>query len=162
MPDAPDSKPLVHRRGPDGRLEVGPDWETLIDRQIREAMEEGQFDNLPYQGEPLPNDDNPFAGDRALAFHVLRNAGVAPPWIEADKDARELLGRLDAVIERAASGPAPSSAARRRDRDSLGDLVTRVNVAIGRLNAEAPTHAQHRRPLALAAVLARHDEACRR
>ena len=54
MPDAPDNKPLVHRRGPDGRMQVGPDWETLTDRQIREAMDDGQFDNLPHQGEPLP------------------------------------------------------------------------------------------------------------
>ena len=85
-------------------MQVGPDWETLIDRQIREAMEDGQFDNLPHQGEPLPNDDNPYAGELGLAFHVLLNAGVAPPWIEADKEVRELLGRRDAILARAATG----------------------------------------------------------
>jgi hypothetical protein len=162
MPDAPDNKPLVHRRGPDGRMEVGPDWETLIDRQIRQAMAEGQFDNLPFQGEPLPNDDNPMAGEWALAFHMLRNAGVAPPWIEADKDVRELMGRLEAILERAASGEPPSSFGRRRDREAIDDLVTRVNAAVGRLNAEAPTYAQQRRPLAVEVVIARYDEACRR
>jgi DnaJ family protein C protein 28 len=162
MPDAPDTKPLVHRRGPDGRMQVGADWETLIDRQIREAMSEGQFDNLPYQGEPLPNHDNPYAGERGLAFHVLRNAGVSPPWIEADKEVRELLGRRDAILARAAAGPAPSASARRRDRAALEELVVRINAAIARVNAEAPTDRQHRRPLALADEIARYEEACHR
>jgi len=162
MPDAPDPKPLVHRRGPDGQMQVGPDWETLIDRQIREAIAHGEFDNLPHQGEPLPKDDNPLAGDLGLAFHVLKNAGVAPPWIEADKEVRELLAKRDVVLARAAAGPAPSSMARRRDRATLEDLVTRINAAIARVNAQAPTDRQHRRPLDAAAEIARHDEACRR
>ena len=162
MADAPDNKTLVHRRGPDGRMEVGPDWESLIERQIREAMQEGRFDSLPHQGEPLPNDDNPLAGDWGLAFHLLRNAGVAPPWIQADKEVRELLERRDTILARAAAGPAPSPTARRRDRAALEDLVIRVNAAIARLNVEAPTDRQHRRPLAVADVLARYDEACRR
>jgi len=162
MPDAPDNKRLVHRRGPDGRMEVGPDWETLIERQIREAMEAGEFDDLPHQGRPLPNDDNPYAGDWGLAFHLLRNAGVAPPWIEADKELRELLGRRDAILARAATGSAPTELARRRDRAALEDLVARINGAIARVNAEAPTDRQHRRSLVLADELARFDEACRR
>jgi hypothetical protein len=162
MPDAPDSKPLVHRRGPDGQMQVGPDWETLIDRQIREAMADGQFDNLPHQGERLPNDDNPYAGEQGLAFHVLKNAGVAPPWIEADKEVRELLGRRDAILARAASGPAPSAFVRCRDRAVLEELVPRVNASIARVNAQAPTERQQRRPLVLADELARYDEACRR
>ena len=162
MPDAPDNKPLVHRRGPDGRMEVGPDWETLIERQIREAMEAGRFDNLPHQGEPLPQDDNPYAGDWGLAFHVLRNAGVAPPWVEADKEVRGLLDKRDAILAHAAADPAPSAFARRRDRAALEDLVAAINTAIARVNAEAPTDRQHRRPLVLAEELARYDEACRR
>jgi hypothetical protein len=40
--------------------------------------------------------------------------------------------------------------------------VTRINLAIARVNAEAPTDRQHRRPLEAAAELARYDEACRR
>lgn len=162
MPDAPDNKPLVHRRGADGRMQVGPDWETLIDRQIREALQEGKFDNLPHQGEPLPNDENPFAGEWGLAFHMLKNAGVAPPWIEADKEVRELFGRRDAILARAAAGPAPSAFARRRDRAALEELVARINASIARVNAEAPTDRQHRRSLALADEIARYDEACRR
>jgi hypothetical protein len=162
MPDAPDSKPQVHRRGPDGRMEVGPDWETLIERQIREAQARGQFDNLPHQGERLPDDDNQMAGELGLAFHVLKNYGVAPPWIEADKDVRSLLEKCDAIVARAATGPSPSGIARRQHQAALEDLVVRANAAIARLNAEAPTYSQQRRTLILADVLGRYDEACRR
>jgi hypothetical protein len=162
MTDAPDNKRPVRRRDAEGRLQVGPSWETLIDRQIREAIEEGKFDNLPHQGEPLPNDDNPYAGDWGLAFHVLKNAGIAPPWIEADKEVRELLGRRDAILARAATGPAQSASVRRRDRASLEGLVTRINASIARVNAGAPTDRQRRRPLALADEIARYEEACRR
>jgi hypothetical protein len=162
MPDAPDDKPYVRRRDAEGRLQVGPTWETLIDRQIREAMEEGKFEGLPYHGEPLPNDDNPYAGDWALAYHILKNAGIAPPWIESDKETRTLLERRDAILARAADGPPPSPIGRTRDRAAIEDLVIRINAAIGKVNAEAPTDRQQRRPLVLADELAAYERACRR
>ena len=162
MPDAPDNKPLVHRRDADGRMQVGPDWETLIDRQIREAVQEGKFDDLPHQGEPLPNDDNPYAGEWGLAFHVLGNAGRRP----AVDRSRQGGPRSPRATRR---DPGPRSRgtraigiARRRDHAALEELVTRINAAIARVNAEAPTDRQHRRPLALADEIARYDEACRR
>ena len=145
-----------------GQRQVAPTWESLVERQIREAMEAGKFSGLPFQGEPLPKEDDTYAGEWALAHHVLRNAGMAPPWIEADKDVRALLDRQQAMITRASSGGAPSSFARQRHRAALEELVLAVNAAVARLNAEAPTDRQHRRPLVLAEELARHDEACRR
>jgi DnaJ homolog subfamily C member 28 len=162
MPDPRDDRSIVRRRDAEGRWQVGPSWESLIDRQIREAMEEGSFDNLPHQGEPLPNDENPHAAEWALAFHVLKNAGFAPPWIEADKEVRELLARRDAILERAAKAAPPTSMARQRDQASLERLVAEANAAIARLNSEAPSPRQHRRPLVLAEEIARYEVACRR
>lgn len=130
---------------------VAPSWESLIERQIREAMEDGRFDDLPHRGERLPFEDDSAAGEWALAFHVLRNAGVAPPWVEADKDTRQLLGRRDALRRRAAGA---SPLAMRRLQKELEWLVVEINVAIARLNAAAPTDRQHRRPLVLADELA--------
>jgi hypothetical protein len=168
-PAAGDPSRRRPRRSPDisideqGVPDIMPARESLIDRQIRAAVAEGMFDHLPYQGQPLPNDDNPLAGEWALAYHVLRNAGVAPPWIEADKEARRLLGHRDAILARAAAGPIPPSpSARRRDRDALAKLVIEVNAAIAQVNAGAPTDRQLRRPLAASEELARYDEACRR
>ena len=132
--------------------------ETLFERQIREAMESGAFDNLPHQGKPLPNDDNPHAGEWGLAYKMLKDAGYAPPWIEADKDVRALLARRDAVLDRARAHPR-SASDRRRDREQLERLVRDVNAAVLRVNSEAPSTRQHRRPLVLADELAAYDEA---
>ena len=141
---------------------VAPTWESLVERQLREAMEAGEFDDLPHQGQPLPRDDDAYAGDWAMAYRMLRNAGAAPPWIEADKEVRRLLGRRDALLARAAASPTSRGVASRSDRTALEALVRQVNAAIDRLNAEAPTDRQHRRPLDLAAELERLDAAASR
>jgi hypothetical protein len=145
-------------RDPDAWWPAGPPHETLIDRQIRQAIEEGAFDNLPHQGKPLPNDENPYAAEWGLAFHVLRNAGFAPPWIEADKEVRALLARRDDIVTRATASP-PSAVARRRAYTELESLVQQINVAITKVNAGAPSVRQHRRQLILADELRRYDEA---
>ena len=128
--------------------------ETLIERQIREAMEDGRFDDLPHQGQRLPLEDDAAAGDWALAFRMLRNAGVAPPWIEADKAVRDLLQARERLFERARRA---QPASRQRLRADLERLVRDLDRAIARVNAEAPTDRQHRRPLVLAEELARLD-----
>ena len=143
---------VARRRDGEGKLSIGPTWESLVERQIREAMDEGAFEELPYSGERLPIEDDSAAGERALGFRVLRNAGVAPPWIEADKEVRALLTDRDALMTRAARA---GSAARPRLRRELEGIVLEVNRAIERLNAEAPTDRQHRRLLDLAEELAR-------
>jgi len=135
-------------------------WESLVERQIREAMDEGKFADLPHQGEPLPKDDDAFAGDWAMAYRMLKNAGAAPPWIEADKEVRALLDRRDVLLGRvaSASGSAPPSAmARSRDHAELERLVIAINAAIARLNAEAPTYRQQRAPMSLDDDRARLD-----
>jgi hypothetical protein len=137
-----------------GDRQVAPTWESLVDRQIREAMEDGRFDDLPFKGEPIPLEDDSLAGEWALAFHMLKNAGAAPPWIEADKDVRALLDRRDTILARAATA---SPLARSRYRKDLERVVVDINAAIARLNAEAPTDRQHRRPLRMADELARFD-----
>ena len=91
-----------------------------------------------------------------MAYRMLRSAGAAPPWIEADKDVRRLLDRRDALFARA-SRTGRSAIGHRRDRATLEALVVEINAAIGRLNAEAPTDRQHRRPLDVEAELAKLD-----
>jgi len=134
------------RRDAEGRREVGPTWESLVERQIREAMEAGAFDQLPHQGERLPIEDDSAAGDRAMAHRMLRGAGIAPPWIEADKEVRRLLAERDRLLERSTR---TSPLSRSRDRAALTRILADVNEAIQRLNSEAPTIRQHRRPLDL-------------
>lgn len=89
-------------------------------------------------------DENPYAGDMALAFRLLRNAGVAPPWIETDKEARRLRSEIDRVLQRAHRAPLPIHATLRRQLDAL---VMAHDEVVRRLDGEAPTARQHRRPI---------------
>jgi hypothetical protein len=144
----------------DKRRDLGnpyrPSRESLLDRQIRDAQEAGAFDDLPYQGERLPLEDDSAAGDWALAYRMLRNAKFAPPWIETDKEVRGLIAERDAVLARA---PRSSAIGRERDRAELRRIVSAANAAIFRLNHEAPTERQHRRLLDLEGELAALERA---
>ena len=42
------------------RKPPGLAWESWIDRQIRQATERGEFDDLPGAGRPIPDLDKPF------------------------------------------------------------------------------------------------------
>ena len=72
-------------------------WETAVDRAIREAQEQGAFDRLPGHGKPLDLAENPYAGEWAVAFHVLDNAGIAPLWMELN---REIVARREDLATR--------------------------------------------------------------
>ena len=134
-------------RDADGKYVAAPTHENLVERLIREAHERGDFDDLPLHGKPIPLQDNPYAGDMGLAYTMLKNAAVAPPWIEADKDARRLLEDRDRLLERAARA---SSLARGTHRRELERIVAAYNAAVARVNAAAPTTRQHRPPMVLA------------
>jgi len=144
------------RRDADGRWQSAHSWASLVERQIREAVEGGAFDELPHQGKRLPLEDDEAAGEWAMAHRMLRNAGVAPHWIESDKEARRLLDELESLLERA---PRTSRGSQARIRAELSALVEAANAAILRLNSEAPTLRQHRRPLDLAEQVARLEGA---
>jgi hypothetical protein len=124
-------------------------WESIVERQIRVAMDAGEFDDLPFRGKPIPIDDD--GSELALAHHLLKQAGVAPDWIETDKEIRELLVRRDRILERARRAGSPVAA---RDREELAQVVGRVNALALRLEQQAPTARQHRRRLDADAELA--------
>ena len=69
--------------------------ERLIEEKIREAMEKGEFDNLPGKGKPLDLDAY-FATpeDLRLGFSVLKSAGCAPPEVELQKELEALNAQL--------------------------------------------------------------------
>ena len=119
-------------------------------------MEAGAFQDLPHQGEPLPLEDDSAAGEWAMAHRMLRNAGMAPPWIESDKEARRLLAEIEGLLERAARASAWS---RDRMRTELERLADDANRAILRLNSEAPTVRQHRRLVDVPDLLVRLEGA---
>lgn len=82
----------------------------------------------------------------------------APGWIEADKTVRALLDERDRLLARA---PRMSALAHVRARADLRRLVDATNRAILRVNIEAPTDRQQRRPLDIEVELARFEAAAR-
>lgn len=58
-------------------------FERSLDEQIRKAIREGAFDNLPGKGKPLNLEDNPYEDPAwRTAFRMLRSGGHTLPWIE--------------------------------------------------------------------------------
>lgn len=151
----PPRRPLV-RRDADGEARTDRSWASLTERLILEAQADGKFEDLPGRGRPLALPDDSLAGDMALGNHVLRNAGVAPPWIEADKEARHLAAAIEATLLQAGkAGPAARSRLRRR----LAELADAHDLAVLRLSELAPTPRQHRRKVDRAALFARLEAA---
>ncbi|MEU7741363.1 DUF1992 domain-containing protein [Nonomuraea sp. NPDC049158] len=75
----------------------GMSFESWIDRQIREATERGEFDNLPGSGKPLPDLDKPY-DEMWWIKQKVRSEGLSmplPPTLALRKDAQE--ARAEAV-----------------------------------------------------------------
>lgn len=72
----------------------------IIDDQIRKAIEEGAFDDLPGKGKPLALDENPFEDPSwRIENRILRSNGFSLPWIETRKDIeRDYKIALDELI----------------------------------------------------------------
>ena len=59
----------------------------IAERLIREAMENGEFDNLEGAGKPFNFEDETWIPeDLRIAYRILKNAGCIPPEIELRKE----------------------------------------------------------------------------
>ena len=130
-------------------------WESLIDQKIREAMEQGEFDDLPGKGKPVDTSENPFEDpELRLAHRVLRNAGFAPSWIEERKDieaeleiARNQLSKAWMILTRA-QGSENETGARARWNKALTFFTRQVlelNARIVEWNLKIPAAGFQRR-----------------
>jgi hypothetical protein len=63
-------------------------WGRIVEEQIRDAQQKGEFDDLAGQGKPLVTNDEETAleGDLKMAHHILKNADALPLWIEMNKE----------------------------------------------------------------------------
>jgi hypothetical protein len=68
-----------------------------LDMKVRQAIERGDFDNLPGAGKPLPGLDGNHDPDWWLKKLIAREqiTGVLPPALQLRKDDAELDARLD-------------------------------------------------------------------
>jgi DnaJ family protein C protein 28 len=61
-------------------------WGDHIEQQIRDAMERGEFDNLPGQGKPQVFAQAHGDPSMEMANKIVRDAGFAPAWLELEID----------------------------------------------------------------------------
>ncbi|MEJ5347194.1 MAG: DnaJ family domain-containing protein [Desulfosoma sp.] len=79
-------------------------FEKIAEQRIQEAMERGEFDNLPGAGKPLSlEDDSHLPADLRIAYKILKNADCLPPELELRKEIRtteELLAGIQDTQEK--------------------------------------------------------------
>ncbi|MCU0589336.1 MAG: DUF1992 domain-containing protein [Syntrophobacteraceae bacterium] len=63
--------------------------DKIADERIREAMDRGEFDDLPGKGRPLEmEDDSHLPPDLRVAYKILKNADCLPAEIQLKKEIR--------------------------------------------------------------------------
>lgn len=77
-----------------------PLFEHIAERKIREAQQQGEFDNLPGAGKPLPEEDqSSIPEDLRLAYKILKNASCLPLEMEMQKEILPLQDLLHTVTD---------------------------------------------------------------
>src|SRR5476649_544320 len=69
-----------------------------VEKHIKDASDNGEFDNLAGAGKPLfLDDDSAVPEELRLAYRILKNAGYLPPELQDRKEAIELRDMLDVL-----------------------------------------------------------------
>jgi hypothetical protein len=77
-----------------------PGFEKIIESRIKKAQEEGAFEDLPGQGQPLClEDDRHIPEDLRLAYKVLKNADCLPPEVQLRKDIQTTEALLNGMTD---------------------------------------------------------------
>jgi hypothetical protein len=84
------------------RKPAGMSWESFTERRIREAMQQGCFDNLPGAGLPIPGIDDPPDPDWWVK-QKLKDEGlsIVPPILEARRELEQTLAALPRITTEA-------------------------------------------------------------
>jgi len=85
--------------------------DNIAEARIQEAIERGEFDELPGSGQPLTlDDDSAVPEELRLAYRILKNAGFVPPEIALR---REIANAEDLLRAATADSEAAQLASRR-------------------------------------------------
>lgn len=99
------------------------DWtRTVAEHKIQEAIDAGEFDNLPGKGQPLDLDeDMHLPPHQRITARILKNARALPDWLQAEKD---ILRETEAAKTLRQRGP--NSLAHARTDDRRGRVAARL------------------------------------
>ncbi len=91
----------------------------IAEKKIKEAMDRGEFDNLPGHGRPLAiEDDSHIPPQFRLAYRILKNAGYTHPEVEERKEIENIENMLSFC----------------RDEKEIYQKVKKLNFLITRIN----------------------------
>lgn len=123
--------------------------ESLTEKRLREAIENGEFDDLPGKGEPIDLKENPFEDpDLRVVHRLLRNAGFAPAWIEERKDIDAELAGAQRKLSRAwelFGERGTSQLEWERNVKEFREKVAELNQRVRIYNLKTPAAVFHRR-----------------
>lgn len=117
-----------------------------IEEIIQRAMAEGAFDHLKGKGQPLSLEINPNVDPEwELAFHILKENGFAPAFIEERQAIERQISALRQTLEAAAAGsPQVWSPALRAEFEAQ---IAEINKRIRNYNLSVPHEKLARRML---------------
>jgi hypothetical protein len=79
-------------------MDIG--W-IIAEERIKKAMENGEFDNLPGKGKPLPKDElDSVPQELRMSYKILKNAGVLPQEMSIQKE----MATLESLIAECEDG----------------------------------------------------------
>jgi len=103
----------------------------IAEKKIREAMDRGDFDDLPGKGEPLVlEDDSRVPEDLRLAYKILKNADYLPPEVADRQEIRQMEDLLAGI----------------EDEREKYKQMKRLNYRIMRLNSSRRTRVEFEIP----------------
>ena len=100
-------------------------YESSVDRQLREAQERGEFDNLEGLGKPLPDAGREYDEDWWVKDWLRREgggSGVLPPTLALRREAEDLPQIVDRLRYEAAVRDRVAAVNDRIRRARLGQL----------------------------------------
>ncbi|MBP2329877.1 hypothetical protein JOF56_010262 [Kibdelosporangium banguiense] len=100
------------------RKPFGVSFETWIDKQIREATERGEMDNLPGAGKPLPGAGRPHDEQWWIKNYLKREGLTAESMLPTPLQLRKEIERLPETVAQLAS--------ERDVREVVADLNRRI------------------------------------
>jgi hypothetical protein len=98
-------------------------FQKIAEKRIKEAIDNGMFDDVPGTGKPLAlEDDSHVPEDLRIAHKILKNAGFAPPEVALRKEIAKTEDLLQAMDD---------TKAKYRQIKKLNFLVMKLNMMRG-------------------------------
>ncbi|VBB46605.1 conserved hypothetical protein [uncultured Desulfatiglans sp.] len=73
-------------------------FDKIAERRIQEALDRGEFKDLPGRGKPLQiEDDSGIPEDLRMAYKILKNADCLPPELQLKKEIRQMEDLLEGI-----------------------------------------------------------------